>query len=101
MNTWLAIGVAALAVYSWKFIGTLVPARFLESKRLLQISQFLTIALLTSLVGVQTFTGGKGIEFDARIVAIVIAGICLKLKVPFIGVVLIAAVTAALVRLIF
>ena len=101
MNSWVGIIIGSLAVFSWKFIGYLVPRRFLESARLKQLAGFLTIALLAGLVGVQTFVAGSKILFDARLPALLIATILLKFKAPFILVVIAAAATAALLRLAF
>lgn len=101
MNSWLAIVLASLAVFSWKFMGYLLPSKLLESKLLTRIAGYLTIALLAGLVGVQTFSTGNKLEFDARIPAILMAAILLKIKAPFIVIVLAAAATAAFLRLAF
>lgn len=101
MNTWLAIVLGSLAVFSWKFLGYLLPARLLESKVLTKLAGYLTIALLAGLVGVQTFTGDRQIEFDERIPALLIAVLLLKIKSPFIVIVIASGLTAALLRLAF
>lgn len=101
MNPWLAIALGSLAVFSWKFLGYLMPARLLESKVLTKLASFLTIALLAGLVGLQTFTGDHKLEFDARIPALLVAVVLLKLKSPFIVIVIAAGATAALLRLAF
>ena len=101
MTPWLGVILGALAVFSWKFLGTVLPARLLESKVLARIAGFLTVALLSGLVGVQTFVTGNRVEVDARLPAILIAALLLKLKVPFIAVVLASAVIAAMLRLAF
>jgi branched-subunit amino acid transport protein len=101
MNTWLAIVLGSLAVFSWKFLGYLLPARLLESKALTKLAGFLTIALLAGLVGVQTFTEGHQLEFDARVPALLVAVLLLKLKSPFIVIVIASGLTAALLRLAF
>ena len=101
MNTWLAIVIGSVAVYSWKFLGYLLPARMVESKVLSKLAGFLTIALLAGLVGVQTFIGDGKIEFDARIPAFLVAVLLLKLKSPFIVIVITAGLAAALLRLAF
>lgn len=101
MNSWLAIVLASLAVFSWKFMGYLLPSKLLESKLLTRIAGYLTIALLAGLVGVQTFSTGNKLEFDARIPAILMAAILLKIKAPFIVIVLAAGATAAFLRLAF
>jgi len=107
MTPWIAVLVASIAVYSWKIFGFLVPKRFLESKSLTKLAGYLTIALLAGLVGVQTFTAslddGKGqkLVFDERLPALLVALVLLKLKAPFIVIVLAAAATAAGLRLAF
>jgi branched-subunit amino acid transport protein len=101
MNSWLAIVLGSLAVFSWKLLGYLLPARLLESKMLTKLAGFLTIALLAGLVGIQTFTGDHQLEFDARIPALLVAVLLLKLKSPFIVIVIGAGTTAALLRLVF
>lgn len=93
--------IGSAMVFSWKFLGYLLPAKFLESKWLTRLSGYLTIALLSGLVGVQTLTSGNKIEFDARIPALLAAAILLKLKAPFIVVVISAAAIAGLLRLAF
>ncbi|MEN9706489.1 MAG: hypothetical protein RIS31_55 [Actinomycetota bacterium] len=101
MTPWVAVILGALAVFSWKYLGFVLPAKLLESKFLSKVAGFLTIALLAGLVGVQSFIEGNRIVFDARVPAILLAVALLKLKVPFIGVVIAAAATAALLRLAF
>jgi branched-subunit amino acid transport protein len=107
MNSWIAIIAASAAVFSWKFLGHLVPRKFLESKFLQKLAGFLTIALLAGLVGVQTFIGTNSatakqeVVFDARLAALILAMVLLKLRAPFIVIVLAAAATAALLRLAF
>ena len=101
MTPWLGVILGALTVFSWKFLGYVLPAKLLESKFLSRVAGFLTIALLAGLVGVQSFVDGNRITFDARVPAILLAALLLKLKVPFIAVVIAAAATAAVLRLAF
>lgn len=101
MTPWFAVVIGSAMVFSWKFLGYLLPAKFLESKWLSRLSGYLTIALLSGLVGVQTLTSGNKIEFDARIPALLAAAILLKVKAPFIVVVISAAAIAGLLRLTF
>jgi len=107
VNSWIAVLAASVAVFSWKFLGHLVPRKFLESKFLQELAGYLTIALLAGLVGVQSFvssnstTGQQSVVFDSRFVALIVAAILLKLRAPFLVVVLAAAACAALLRLVF
>jgi branched-subunit amino acid transport protein len=104
VNSWFAIITASAAVFSWKYLGHLVPRRLLESKFLQKLAGYLTIALLAGLVGVQTFIGTNSatnrqeIVFDARFAALIVAFVLLKFKAPFIVIVLAGAATAALLR---
>lgn len=101
MTPWIAVILASLAVYSWKFFGYLMPNSILDSKVLSKTAGFVTIALLSALVGIQTFVSNREIVFDGRFVALIAAAVLLKLKVPFIGVVVTSAAIAAAVRLAF
>lgn len=101
MSAWLAVIIASAAVYSWKFLGYLVPPKFLESKALTKLAGFLTIALLAGLVGVQTFISAQKLEFDARVPALLVSAVLLRFRAPFIVIVIAAGATAALLRLAF
>jgi hypothetical protein len=95
----IAIIGAAVAVYSWKLMGHLVPAR-LTGENFRKSADALTIALLAALVGVQGFTLAGNIAFDERVVALTVAAGLLLLRAPFIVVVVVAAAVAALLRMI-
>ncbi len=57
-------------------------------------------ALLGALVVYETVSaGGRGVEFDARLVGLAAAALALALRVPLIAVVLLAALATALARL--
>jgi branched-subunit amino acid transport protein len=101
VTQWLAVILGAFAVFSWKYLGYLLPPKLLESKMLSRISGFLTIALLAGLVGVQSFMTDNKYVLDARLPAILVATILLYRKAPFIVVVIASAATAALLRLAF
>lgn len=106
MSAWTSVILAAVAVYSWKLFGYLVPKRWLESKVLNQLAGYLTIALLAGLVGVQTFvsktdSGVQNVVFDARFPSLLLAIVLLWLRLPFIVIVIAAGACAALLRLVF
>ena len=93
----LTVVLASVAVYSWKLLGYLVPSRFI-SPRLRVVSDRITITLLAALVGIQGFAVGSELQLDARVPALVVAGVLLALKVPYIIVVAAAAAVAAGLR---
>jgi branched-subunit amino acid transport protein len=99
MTLWTAVLVSSALVYSWKLFGYLVPERLVSSPKVKDLATLLTVALLGALVGIQTFGSPDGVSFDARIPAIIVAGILFYLRVPFVVVVGLAALIAALIRL--
>ena len=101
MIIFVGVIVASIAVFSWKIFGYLIPERYLVHGRIKNIASLLTIALLSALVGVQGFTTDSQITFDARVPALLLAALLLKLRAPFILTVAAAAGFAAIARLIF
>ena len=99
MTLTLAVLLASLAVYSWKFFGYLVPEKFLEKPAVSRVAALLTVALLAALMATQALTKASEIKFDARIPSLVVAAILLRFRAPFLVVVLAAAAVAALLRL--
>jgi hypothetical protein len=95
---WTAVLVACAACFALKLTGYLVPGRLLERRAAQRLAGLLTVALLAALVGVQTFGGSGGLALDARVAAIVGAGIALVLRAPYIVVVVLAAAVAAGLR---
>jgi len=101
MTLTLAVIVASLAVYSWKYIGFSVPKSILRNSRVSRIAGLLTVALLSALIGVQGLTTDSEIVFDARVPALLVAATLLYFRAPFIVMVAAAAAVAALIRLWF
>lgn len=99
MTMWSAILLSSALVYSWKLFGYLVPERFVSNPKIKELAALLTVALLAALVGIQTFTSSEGITLDARVPALVVAGVLFYLRLPFVVVVIVAAAIAALLRL--
>lgn len=98
MNLWTIILVASFGVFVIKLIGYLLPASILTRPRPTRIANLLTVAMLAALVAVQTLGAGESIVLDARIPAVVLAAGLFALRVPYIVVVLVAGVVAALLR---
>jgi hypothetical protein len=99
VTLWHAVLLASVICVAIKAVGYLIPARWLEAPRPARIADLLTVALLAALVAVQTLGAGQAVEIDARVPAVLLAGVLLALRMPFLVVVLAAAVTAALLRL--
>lgn len=98
MSLWSIVLISSFGVFAIKLIGYLVPATLLERPTPTRVANLLTVAMLAALVAVQTLGVGEAIVLDARIPAVVVAVILFALRVPYILVVLIAGVTAALLR---
>ena len=98
MSLWSWILIASAIAYATKVAGYLVPARWLENEQMSHIAVTLTIGLLASLTAVNAFSAGQSLVMDARIAAALAAGIALWMRLPFLAVVVIGAVTAALLR---
>ena len=98
MNLWTIVLIASLGVFAVKLVGYLVPASILARPRPTRIANLLTVAMLAALVAVQTLGAGESIVLDARIPAVVLAAGLFALRVPYIIVVLVAGVVAALLR---
>lgn len=98
MNLWTIVFIASLGVFAVKLVGYLVPASILARPRPTRIANLLTVAMLSALVAVQTLGAGESIVLDARIPAVVLAAGLFALRVPYIIVVLVAGVVAALLR---
>lgn len=99
MSVWSAILLAALICLALKAVGYLVPPKVFEAPRPARISDLLTVALLAALVAVQTFGDGQAIVVDARVPALLVAAGLLWLRQSFLVVVFVAAVVAAVLRL--
>lgn len=99
MTLWGWILLACVAAWGLKFAGYLVPVRWMQSPRMNRVAGCLTIGLLASLTTMNAVSAGQGIAFDARLGALLAAAIGLALRLPFLLVVVLGAVTAALIRL--
>lgn len=99
MTLWLAVLAACLVSYLIKLSGHVVPQQVLERPAVARISPLLPVALLSSLVVTQALLTNAGtLTLDARAAGVGVAVLALLLRAPFLVVVVLAAVTAALVR---
>ena len=96
--TWTVILLAAAGCYAFKLAGLVVPARWLSRPLVRRVSLLLPVALLAALVAVQAFGSGQALVLDARAAGLAAAVVAVLLRAPFLVVVVVAALTAALVR---
>lgn len=99
MTVWQIVLLASVAVLALKVAGYLVPTSLMERPTPARVANLTTVGLLAALVVTQTFERSGGLVLDARVPAVVLAGILFAFRVPFIVVILVAALTAAGLRL--
>ncbi len=98
-DLWFWVVLACGIAYATKLAGYLVPDSFLDRPWVTTVSAGMTVGLLTSLVAVNTVVSGTAVVLDARLAALAAAAIALWLRAPYLVVVVVGAVAAALVRL--
>lgn len=97
--TWAGIVLTCVGCYALKVAGLSVPAVVLEHPLTRRAVDLIPAALLGALVAVQVLATDGRLVVDARLAALGVAAVLLVLRVPFLGVVAAAALTAALLRL--
>ena len=100
---WFAVVGCAVGCYLLKLAGMSVPESWLANPVLRRTADLLPVVLLAALVAVQTLAvrgpDGPELSIDARLAGLAAAVVALLLRAPFIVVVFVAALTAALLRL--
>jgi uncharacterized membrane protein len=95
---WVAVVASSLGCYLEKLVGYVLPASVFERESVRRVSGLLPVAVLAALVAVQTFADGQDLVIDARVAGLAAAIVALVLRAPFLVVILVAAVTAAVLR---
>ena len=98
MTLWQVLILAAIACFALKLVGYLIPPALVSRPTPARVANLLTVALLAALISVQALAHGQQVVLDARVPAVLVAAGLYALKVPFIVVVLSAAVVAAGIR---
>lgn len=99
MIIWVAVLAASVGCYLFKLAGLSVPRHLLEQPRAQRVAVLLPVALLAALAATQTFADGRDLAVDARAAGVAAALVAIRLRAPFLAVVIVAAATAALLRL--
>ena len=97
---WTAILVASVGCYLLKLAGLSLPERVLSHPTVERVADLIPVALLAALVAVQVFSDGPALTLDARVLGLGFAVVALLLRMPFLVVVVGAAVVAGLARLV-
>ena len=97
-TVWAGIAVMIVGCFALKYAGLSVPENVLQHPLTVRAVELIPAGLLGALIAVQVFADGSTVQIDARLLALVVAAVLLALRVPFLPMVVIAAVVAALVR---
>lgn len=95
---WVALLAGGLACAAIKLVGHLLPEHWLAKPQVARIAALVTVALLSALVAVQAATTLGHVVLDSRLAGLAAAVVALKLRAPFVVVVLVAAVVTAVLR---
>ncbi|MBH0009178.1 AzlD domain-containing protein [Salinibacterium sp. UTAS2018] len=98
MTVWHIILIASIAVLALKLAGFTIPAVWAEKPTVARLANLLTVSLLAALIVVQSFGSARGFDVDARLPAVAVAAVLFALRVPFIVVIIAAALVAAGIR---
>lgn len=96
---WAGVLVACAACYALKLAGLSLPAGLLQDARVQRTIPLVPIALLAALIATNTFSSGNHLVLDVRAAALGLALVAVLLRAPFLVIVVSAAATAALLRL--
>ena len=99
MRLWFWVLLSAAAAYAIKLSGYLLPRKLLDRPVVIRLATGLTVGLLASLTILNTVGSGQRIVLDSRLLALGAAAIALRLKAPYLVVVLVGAIAAGLGRL--
>ncbi|KQV72802.1 branched-chain amino acid transporter AzlD [Nocardioides sp. Root122] len=97
---WAAVLLAGIGCYLLKLAGLSLPERVLSHPTVERVADLIPVALLAALVAVQVVADGTSLTLDARVLGLAFAVVALLLRMPFLVVVVGAAVVAALARLV-
>jgi branched chain amino acid efflux pump len=97
--SWLVIAVVGGVTIAFKAAGPVLLGKRELPPRVASVVDVLAPAMLAALVVTQTVGGDREIVIDARLAGVAAGGIAVWLRAPLLVVMLVAAVTAALIRL--
>lgn len=96
-SIWLTILASSALIFAARIIGYNVPSSILARKRLQRITTLIPIVLLAALVGSQTMVKSGEVVLDHRLAGLIAGAIALRLRGSFFVVLVVAALTGALV----
>ena len=95
----IGIGLLSAGTFGWRFSGRTLRSRIRFPARAQNLLEAAAVVLLTALVAVTALTTEHAFTGPARPSGVLVAGILAWRKVPFVLVVMAAAATTAVLRL--
>lgn len=101
MTVWIIVIGTAVGCFLLKLVGYLVPARVLDHGPTRRAVELVPVALLAALVVVEAVASGRHYDLDwPRLAGFCVGALAVLLRAPFLVIVIAAALTAALLRLV-
>ena len=101
MTLWWLVIATVVGCYLLKLAGYLVPSRVLEHGPTRRMVELVPVALLAALVVVELLANGRHYDIDGpRLAGFAAGAVAVWRRAPFLVVVVVAALTAALLRLV-
>ena len=97
--SWLVIAVVGAGTIVFKAAGPVLLGSRELPVRVASVVDVLAPAMLAALVVTQTVGGDRELVFDERLLGVAAGGIAVWARAPLVVVMLVAAMTAALIRL--
>jgi branched-subunit amino acid transport protein len=98
LTVWLTVAAVGAGTIALKAVGPVLLGGRALPPRIGDIVELLAPALLSALVVTQAVGGDRELVFDARLLGVAAAALALRLRAPFLLVVVLAAVVAAAAR---
>ena len=98
--SWWPVIALCVAAYGLKALGLVLGNRIEPETAQRWSLELLVVPVLAALILIQTFTTANHFTLDARAPALLVAGVLVWRRAPFIVVALAAAATAAAMRLV-
>jgi uncharacterized membrane protein len=98
---WLIVLLSGVGCFLLKYAGYAMPQRWFAHPRMRDAITLMPVALLSALIVVEAIASGRHYDVNAaRMAGVAVAAVAVWRRAPFIVVVVVAAATAGLLRLI-
>jgi branched-subunit amino acid transport protein len=98
MTAWLVVGVVGVVTVALKGVAPVLLGDRPLPPLAMRALGLVAPALLAGLVATSVFDGGRRLVIDARLAGVAVAAVAVRLRVPTLGVVVLAAAVTAAIR---